>query len=60
MRHFLEQITKVAKAQDVVVMGDLNYPDICGEKQYGRIQTIEQVHTMYWRSGFVSEGEGCY
>ena len=32
-QEFLGQLTEVVKAKDVVVMGDLNFPDICWEEQ---------------------------
>ena len=35
-QEFLGQLTEVVKAQDVVVMGDLNFPDICWEEQSAR------------------------
>ncbi|XP_075779238.1 uncharacterized protein LOC142827520 [Pelodiscus sinensis] len=33
---FFKQLTKLSKAQDLVVMGDFNYPDICWETNTAR------------------------
>ena len=35
-QEFLGQLTEVVKAKDVVVMGDLNFLDICWEEQSAR------------------------
>ena len=35
-QEFLSQLTEVVKSKDVVIMGDLNFLDICWEEQSAR------------------------